>query len=50
MAVDGALVECDKDGKFPDNAVYVEIAHDTVYKERLGIRYDELAMFILSAI
>jgi hypothetical protein len=50
MAVNGVQVECDDEGKFPDNAVSVEIEHETVYKERLGIRYDELLAFVISAL
>jgi hypothetical protein len=34
----------------PENAVLTSIEHDTIEKTRLGIRYDELLCFVISAL
>jgi hypothetical protein len=48
--VNDELVNPNDDGQFPENAVPKTSTHDTVKKTRLGIRYDELLAFVISAL
>lgn len=50
MQVDGEAVEPDADGEYPEGAVEIELVHDTTERTRLGIRYDELLAFVVSAL
>jgi hypothetical protein len=48
--LNGETVEPDKDNKFPKGSVLIENKYAAEKHERLGIRYEELLCFIISAI
>ncbi len=48
--VNGERITVEKEEDLPTDAILTNIEHDTVEKTRLGIRYDELLCFVISAI
>jgi hypothetical protein len=48
--LNGKEAHPDEDGNYPEEAKLIKTLHDTIQKERLGIRYEELLCFIISAI
>jgi len=49
VTLNGEKIKCDEDGNYPEDSVLVEVEHETVKKEILGIRYDELYAFLFAA-